>query len=193
MTIETLVPDTCGRLSSRSCPHPHDATAADLASTTAPHSPASSTSSTPASPGGCCPPASWAAGARSPAGGACVTGNALACGSACTTSCSTNLAHQPARLVPREPRLAQRPRQARGALTGPNPVDRGKPGSTYHLLVDRCGVPPGGRLVSRQHPRLDAAGSHGRRRAAGPHAVWAAAHPAGQGPCGQGGAPRGAV
>jgi transposase len=26
-------------------------------------------------------------------------------------------------------------------LTGPNPVDRGKPGSKYHLLVDRRGVP----------------------------------------------------
>jgi transposase len=28
-----------------------------------------------------------------------------------------------------------------GALTGPNPVDRGKPGSKYHLLVDRRGIP----------------------------------------------------
>jgi IS5 family transposase len=26
-------------------------------------------------------------------------------------------------------------------LTGPNPTDRGKPGSKYHLLVDRGGVP----------------------------------------------------
>jgi IS5 family transposase len=26
-------------------------------------------------------------------------------------------------------------------LTGPNPTDRGKPGSKYHLLVDRNGVP----------------------------------------------------
>jgi transposase len=26
-------------------------------------------------------------------------------------------------------------------LTGPNPVDRGKPGSKYHLLVDRRGIP----------------------------------------------------
>jgi Transposase DDE domain len=26
-------------------------------------------------------------------------------------------------------------------LTGPNPTDRGKPGSKYHLLVDRHGVP----------------------------------------------------
>jgi hypothetical protein len=28
-----------------------------------------------------------------------------------------------------------------GALTGPNPTDRGKSGSKYHLLVDRCGIP----------------------------------------------------
>src|SRR5918997_6957031 len=29
----------------------------------------------------------------------------------------------------------------RGTDTGPNPVDRGKHGSKYHLLVDRTGVP----------------------------------------------------
>jgi transposase len=28
-----------------------------------------------------------------------------------------------------------------GELTGPNPTDRGKPGSKYHLVVDRGGVP----------------------------------------------------
>jgi len=28
-----------------------------------------------------------------------------------------------------------------GELTGPNPTDRGKPGSKYHLLVDRGGIP----------------------------------------------------
>jgi hypothetical protein len=28
-----------------------------------------------------------------------------------------------------------------GELTGPNPTDRGKPGSKYHLLVDRRGIP----------------------------------------------------
>ena len=46
-----------------------------------------------------------------------------------------------ARLVPRQPRLAQRARHAGGCLTGPNPTDRGKPGSKYHLLVDRNGIP----------------------------------------------------
>jgi Transposase DDE domain len=28
-----------------------------------------------------------------------------------------------------------------GELTGPNPTDRGKPGSKYYLLVDRRGIP----------------------------------------------------
>jgi hypothetical protein len=48
---------------------------------------------------------------------------------------------QPAGLVPRQPRLDQRACQAGGCLTGPNPTDRGKPGSKYHLLVDRNGTP----------------------------------------------------
>ncbi len=29
----------------------------------------------------------------------------------------------------------------KGALTGPSPVDRGRPGSKHHLLVDRTGIP----------------------------------------------------
>jgi transposase len=32
-------------------------------------------------------------------------------------------------------------RAKRGGLTGPNPVDRGMPGSKYHLLTDRGGIP----------------------------------------------------
>src|SRR4029450_2344264 len=46
-----------------------------------------------------------------------------------------------ARLVPRQPRLDQRARQAGGELTGPNPTARGKPGTKYPLLVDRTGIP----------------------------------------------------
>ena len=41
----------------------------------------------------------------------------------------------------REPGQRERARQAGGELTGPNPTDRGKPGSKYHLLVDRGGIP----------------------------------------------------
>lgn len=40
-------------------------------------------------------------------------------------------------------RLDQRPRGQRGELTGPNPVDRGKPGSKIHVLTDRAGLPIG--------------------------------------------------
>ena len=49
-----------------------------------------------------------------------------------------------ARLEPRQPRLRQRAGQKGGGHAeevGPNPVDRGKPGSKRHLLVDRRGAP----------------------------------------------------
>jgi transposase len=48
---------------------------------------------------------------------------------------------RPARLVAGQPGFDQRARQAGGELTGPNPTDRGKPGSKYHLLTDRRGIP----------------------------------------------------
>ena len=32
-------------------------------------------------------------------------------------------------------------RPRRGELTGPNPVDRGKPGTKYHLVMDAGGIP----------------------------------------------------
>ncbi|GGW76921.1 hypothetical protein GCM10010320_68700 [Streptomyces caelestis] len=38
-------------------------------------------------------------------------------------------------------RLRQRPGGKKGPLTGPNPTDRGKPGSKIHLITDRNGVP----------------------------------------------------
>src|SRR3954449_5328089 len=37
--------------------------------------------------------------------------------------------------------LGQRPREKGGELTGPNPTDRAKRGSKYHLLVDARGLP----------------------------------------------------
>ena len=41
-----------------------------------------------------------------------------------------------------EPGLTGGPSTDKGAaLTGPNPTDRGKAGSTYHLLVDAAGLP----------------------------------------------------
>lgn len=38
-------------------------------------------------------------------------------------------------------RLGQRAGGKRGPLTGPNPTDRGKPGSKIHLITDRNGLP----------------------------------------------------
>jgi transposase len=40
-----------------------------------------------------------------------------------------------------EHRQHQRPGEKRGEATGPNPTDRGKRGSKYHLIVDRHGIP----------------------------------------------------
>src|SRR6185437_8063792 len=45
------------------------------------------------------------------------------------------------RLVEGGGRLDQRPSSQNGDLTGPNPVDRGKPGSKIHILCDRRGLP----------------------------------------------------
>ncbi|MER7130185.1 IS5 family transposase [Streptosporangium saharense] len=45
-------------------------------------------------------------------------------------------------VVLRRPRLRPCEGQKRGGLTGPSPVDRGRPGSTMHLLSDAGGLPP---------------------------------------------------
>jgi transposase len=50
------------------------------------------------------------------------------------------------RLEPRERRFAERAGQKGGEVTGRNPVDRGKLGSKYHLVVDRNGLPLAVRL-----------------------------------------------
>ena len=44
-------------------------------------------------------------------------------------------------MVAGQPGLGQRPGEKGGELTGPNPTDRGKAGSKYHLLVDAAGLP----------------------------------------------------
>jgi hypothetical protein len=54
-----------------------------------------------------------------------------------------------------------------GELTGPNLTDRGKPGSKYHLLVDRGGIPLAVGLSAANTRRLHAAGADGGRGAAG--------------------------
>lgn len=44
-------------------------------------------------------------------------------------------------LVAMRHRLRQRPGGKRGPLTGPNPIDRGKPGSKIHLITGRNELP----------------------------------------------------
>jgi len=51
-------------------------------------------------------------------------------------------------LVASEHGFAQRASQKGGELTGRNPVDRGKLGSKYHLIVDRNGIPLAVRLTA---------------------------------------------
>jgi transposase len=48
---------------------------------------------------------------------------------------------RPDRLVPRQPGLGERAGERGGGKAGPNPTDRGKPGSKRHLVVDRRGIP----------------------------------------------------
>ena len=51
-------------------------------------------------------------------------------------------------MVAGERGLTERPGQKGGEATGPNPTDRGKAGSKYHLVVDRTGIPLAIRLSS---------------------------------------------
>jgi len=64
-----------------------------------------------------------------------------ACGTGCTASCSTSCPPLGCRLVAGQHRRGVGARQKGGELTGPNPTDRGKPGSKYHLLCDANGLP----------------------------------------------------
>jgi transposase len=50
------------------------------------------------------------------------------------------------RLEPGERRQPQCPGEKGGEQTGPSPTDRGKPGSKYHVVVDRNGIPLAVRL-----------------------------------------------
>jgi transposase len=73
-------------------------------------------------------PAAGVAGRRSV--GPAVSGRARPAGPARTAG-----------LVPCRAGQRQRPRQKGGELTGPNPTDRGKNGTKYHLLVTADGLP----------------------------------------------------
>jgi transposase len=74
------------------------------------------------------------------------------------------------RLVARVPGRGERPGEKGGDLTGPNPTDRGKNGSKYHLLTDAAGVPLAAVLSAANthdsmlfEPLLDAAPAVKRR------------------------------
>jgi transposase len=56
----------------------------------------------------------------------------------------------PHRLVPGVVGFGERTGEKGGQKTGPNTVDRGRPGSKRHLLVDRSGVPLAVRLTGAQ-------------------------------------------
>jgi transposase len=55
-------------------------------------------------------------------------------------------------LEPGERGQCQRPGQRGGEETGPNPTDRGKPGSKRHLVVERHGIPLTVRLTAANRP-----------------------------------------
>ena len=48
---------------------------------------------------------------------------------------------RPHRLDAGSPRLEELGREKGGGVIGPNPTDKGKPGSKHHVLVDRQGIP----------------------------------------------------
>src|SRR5215212_7226031 len=140
-TIVTLVPEQLWQAIQPCSPPHHPATAAGPVSMTALRWPASSISCAPASPGGCCPLASSAvvAGHLLAAAVRLATRRRLA--ASAPGAVGPARPRWPARLVPRQRGFSERACQTGGELTGPNPTDRGKPGSKYHLLVDRRGIP----------------------------------------------------
>jgi transposase len=70
-----------------------------------------------------------------------ISGSGRVCGSSCTRFCLLGCG-LPASLSGRaRSPTPVRCRRKRGSKTGPSPVDRGRPGSKHHLLVDATGIP----------------------------------------------------
>jgi hypothetical protein len=127
-----------------------------------------------ASPGGCCPPSSWAVAARSPAGGGCATGSAPGCGSASTTNCWTSSAGR-ASSTGRGPAWTRSACAPNGGRANRPEPDRPRQARLQVPPADRpLRHSPGGGAVGGQHPRLGAAGADGGRRAGGQGTLWAA-------------------
>ena len=60
------------------------------------------------------------------------------------------------RLEPGRARQRRHPGKKRGDQIGPNPTDRGRPGTKRHVLTDRAGIPLAVRLSpANRHDRLD--------------------------------------
>ncbi len=78
------------------------------------------------------------------------------------------------------------PRAKGGEKTGANPVDRGRPGTKRHLVVERGGMPLAAVLSGRQRARLPDAGGGHRRCSTRRGPPWQATPPAQEAPCGQG-------
>jgi hypothetical protein len=93
-------------------------------------------------PGTCCPPRSWAAAARPPAGAAWTSGPAQGCSSSSRRCCWTNWARPAASTWSGSWSTPPASARSKGALTGANPVDRGKQGTKLHLAGDAAGRAP---------------------------------------------------
>jgi transposase len=124
---------------------------------TGPHSKASCWCSTPAVAGATFPnsatfPNRWAAGPGTPPGGAARVAGRGCRGPAAPTGARRALRRAAAGLVASLHRRGVGALEKGGELTGPNPTDRGKAGSKYHILCDANGLP--------LHVLLSAANTH---------------------------------
>ncbi len=91
-------------------------------------------------------------GPGTPHGVGYANGRRPACGTGCTNSCSTSSPKRSFWTGPEPASTGCRCGQKGGELTGPNPTDRGKAGSKYHILCDTNGLP--------LHAMLSAANTH---------------------------------
>jgi hypothetical protein len=87
------------------------------------------------------PARSWAAAARPPAGAAWTSGPAQGCSSSSRRCCWTNWARPAASTWSGSWSTPPASARSKGALTGANPVDRGKQGTKLHLAGDAGGLP----------------------------------------------------
>ena len=95
---------------------------------------------------------SWDADLGTPRGVGYGSDRTPGCGTGCTNSSSTSSPTPRSWTGPAPASTASRCGRKGGELTGPNPTDRGKAGSKYHILCDANGLP--------LHALLSAANTH---------------------------------